>query len=76
MARVLVDSGIWLGLCDSQDQWHDQAKAIVQELSPVKLLLPWPTFYETLSTRFVKKSHQVLSEEMEVAEPDAATQAA
>ncbi len=59
MARVLVDSGFWLGLCDSQDQWHNQAKVVAQELSVFKLLLPWPTFYETLSTWLVKKSHQV-----------------
>ena len=59
MARVLVDSGFWLGLCDSQDQWHNQAKAVAKELSVFKLLLPWPTFYEILSTRFVKKSHQI-----------------
>ena len=41
MARVLVDSGFWLGLCDSQDQWHNQAKAVAQELSVFKLLHSW-----------------------------------
>lgn len=59
MARVLVDSGFWLGLCDPQDQWHGQAKRIAPTLAIHHCLLPWPTLYETLSTRFVKKSKQV-----------------
>ena len=59
MARILIDSGFWLGLCDPHDQWHNQAKAVTQKLTVHHWLLPWPTLYETLSTRFIKKSHQV-----------------
>ena len=59
MARILIDSGFWLGLYDQQDQWHNQAKAVAHKLTFHQWLLPWPTLYETLSTRFVKKSHQV-----------------
>lgn len=59
MARILIDSGFWLGFCDTQDQWHNQAKVIAKEIDVHQFLVPWPTLYETLSTRFVKKQHQV-----------------
>lgn len=54
--RVLVDSGFWLALWDTRDQWHAYARPIVPILSSHQLLLPWPTLYETLCTRFVRRT--------------------
>jgi predicted nucleic acid-binding protein len=56
---VMVDSGFWLGLFDPQDQYHVKAKTVPVELDKVNVVVPWPTLYETLSTRFVRDPRRV-----------------
>jgi predicted nucleic acid-binding protein len=53
---ILVDTGFWIALYDARDQYHQQAKQKVHILEIATLLLPWPSLYETLNTRFVKNS--------------------
>ena len=54
MKHVLADTGVWLALFDGRDQYHNEAQVKAQGLERFRLVLPWPTLYETLRTRFVR----------------------
>src|SRR5271170_2714845 len=41
---------------DRRDPYHDEATAKVELLDVLQLVLPWPTIYETLRTKFVRNS--------------------
>lgn len=56
MKVALIDSGFWFAFYDSTDQYHLQAKELAEYLNNTKILFPWPCLYETLKTKFVKKS--------------------
>lgn len=51
---VVIDSGFWMALCDPRDPYHNQAAGKADYLDMLHVLCPWPTLYETLSTRFLK----------------------
>ncbi len=53
--RVLVDSGFWIALLDERDQHHQQAKTNVGLLRNAVYIVPWPTLYETLNTRLMRR---------------------
>ena len=59
--NVLVDSGFWFALYKPKDQkeQHFQAQKIAEILGNNVVLVPFPSLYEFLNTRFVK---QALSE--------------
>jgi len=56
MQYALADTGIWYGMFDSSDQYHQEARDKAVKLSTLGILLPWPTLYETLRTKFVRNS--------------------
>lgn len=56
MKVVLIDSGFWFAFYDSTDPYHLQAKELAEYLNNTKILFPWSCLYETLKTKFVKKS--------------------
>ncbi len=58
MQRVIADTGVWYALCDARDPMADRAIAddIADRLEHLRVVVPWPTLYETLRTRFVKKA--------------------
>jgi predicted nucleic acid-binding protein len=51
---ALVDTGIWYGVFDNRDQWYQEAASKAEYFDYFKLVIPWPTLYETLRTSFVK----------------------
>jgi predicted nucleic acid-binding protein len=53
---VLVDTGVWYAMFDSRDQHYAEAQDKLELLGLFQLVLPWPTVYETLRTRFVRNS--------------------
>ena len=57
--NIIADSGFWFALFNARDQYHTEAKALESELEFHTLLVPWPTLYEAINTRFTRKSHQV-----------------
>jgi len=62
MNKVLIDTGYWFALFDPKDDLnlYDKAQKILQYLENSKLLVPWPTLYETFNTKFSKKSNLLI----------------
>jgi len=53
--NLLLDSGFWFALYDSRDRYHDEAQILADLLDFHNLVIPWPSLYETLNTRFVRR---------------------
>jgi predicted nucleic acid-binding protein len=56
MLYALVDTGLWYAMFDRRDAYHDEAKDKAEILNAFHIVLPWPTLYETLRTRFVRNA--------------------
>ena len=54
MEYVLADTGVWYAMFDSRDQYYAEAIEKIEYLEIFQIVLPWPTVYETLRTRFVR----------------------
>jgi len=52
--NVLVDTGLWLAMFDPRDPHHAETPPKAARLSALRVLVPWPTVYETLRTRLVR----------------------
>ena len=55
MKYLLFDTCFWFGLLCPQDSDHQKAEQMFKEFvnSEVRILVPYPTLYETLNTEFV-----------------------
>ncbi len=58
---LLIDSGFWCGLYDPKDQHHEQANAVADDIGANRILIPWPTMYEFMNTRFVRQKNGILA---------------
>ena len=56
MEYALADTGLWYAMFDRTDQHHSEAKDKAEVLELFQIVLPWPTLYETLRTKFVRNS--------------------
>jgi predicted nucleic acid-binding protein len=54
--NILADSGFWFGLFYPRDSYHKEACSIEASLAVSNLLIPWPSLYETLNTRLMRRS--------------------
>lgn len=55
LRRLIVDSGVWFAMFARRDGHADKVGDKIQLLGKAgTLVVPWPTMYETLCTRFVK----------------------
>ncbi len=57
MSAICADSGFWIGLYDERDQFHIAAVNHYRNYfgnRPNKLLIPWPTTYEFISSRMTE----------------------
>ncbi len=54
MEYALADTGMWYGIFDSRDQRYNEAQSKVEFFDLFTIVIPWPTVYETLRTRFVR----------------------
>jgi predicted nucleic acid-binding protein len=52
--NILIDTGFWFALFDDTDSKHRSALSIWDEIENSRVLLPWPTLYECVNSRFVK----------------------
>ena len=55
MNNIIVDSGFWFALYDSRDYYHHNANEIAEYLRLGNILIPYPTLYETINTRFSRR---------------------
>lgn len=53
--NIVADTGFWFALYNERDQHHAEALDIERGIEHLNLLIPWPTLYETINTRFVKQ---------------------
>ena len=51
---IVADSGFWIALFDPRDEHHLEAVTLPVDLDAVTVLVPWPSLYETLNSRFLK----------------------
>jgi predicted nucleic acid-binding protein len=55
MKNILVDTGFWYALYNERDSiYHRKAIDMYEYLSLGKILVPYPSLYETINTRFAK----------------------
>lgn len=57
---VLVDTCYWFGLLSESDQHHESALEISELIEDYIIVVPYPTMYEILNTKFVKKKEQLI----------------
>lgn len=72
MASVLVDTGVWLALCDPKDRTVEPEVVddIYERVRVHSIILPWPIAYETLRTRFVRNRIAMARFEQELKSPN------
>ncbi|MGE0087681.1 MAG: hypothetical protein AB7S75_24990 [Desulfococcaceae bacterium] len=54
MEYALADTGVWYAIFDSRDQRYNEAQSKIDLFDFFRIVIPWPTVYETLRTRFVR----------------------
>jgi predicted nucleic acid-binding protein len=71
MSKLLIgDTSFWIGLFFVKDQYHDSSKEIYEKsVDNSQFLIPWPTMYETLRTKFVRNYNAVARLENEFKKP-------
>ena len=67
---ILIDSGFWFSLYNEKDEYHRNALDLVDFLEGNKILIPWPTLYETVNTRFCKNKSTIFGFESFVKNPN------
>ncbi len=55
--NIIVDTGFWYAFYDERDRYHGYADMLIAEIAVHNLIIPWPSLYETLNTRFVKRAN-------------------
>lgn len=55
MNNIIIDTGYWYALFDSRDKYHTDANNLAEYLEIGNILIPYPTLYESLNTRFSKR---------------------
>ena len=72
MAKIiLADTGFWLGLIDTNDQYHEDAQTIAGliEQGEYLVVMPWPCLYETISTTLTRRRQQLILLEQYLSRP-------
>jgi|SRR5580698_8347964 predicted nucleic acid-binding protein len=70
MPYALADTGLWYAMFDPRDQYHAQARGKAEILNTLRIVLPWPTLYETLRTRLVRNAAALARFERFLKTPD------
>jgi predicted nucleic acid-binding protein len=59
MNNILIDTCFWYALYDARDPDHHKANELVNLLELGNLILPYPTLYETINTRFSRNKNWI-----------------
>ncbi len=54
MNNILIDTGFWFGLYNRRDDYYHQANELNEYLSLANIIIPYPSLYEIINTRFSK----------------------
>lgn len=57
MNNIIVDTGFWYALYDQRDQYYEEANELAEYLGMGNIIMPFPTLYEVINTRFTKRSN-------------------
>jgi predicted nucleic acid-binding protein len=58
--KIIADSGYWFALFNERDNYRTEALIIEEEIQMHSLLVPWPTLYEVINTRFIRREHNAI----------------
>lgn len=53
--NVLIDTGFWYAFYNAGDEFHKAAESIMDVLDKHNILIPFPSLYETINTKFSRK---------------------
>ncbi|GAA0734281.1 hypothetical protein GCM10009430_49270 [Aquimarina litoralis] len=56
----LIDSGYWFGLLDKKDPFHQTARVIADLIKDHKIIVPYPSMYEVLNSKFIKDKQRLI----------------
>lgn len=59
MKNVLVDTGFWFALYSNEDEHHARAVEIFANNEGLRFIIPFPSLYEAINTKFVKKKNHL-----------------
>lgn len=59
--NILIDTGFWFAFYDEGDQYHKKAVEMMDSIQKHQILIPYPSLYETINTRFSKKTNWLSS---------------
>ncbi len=54
MNNIMIDTGYWYALFNARDSHHTKANELLYHLDLGTVIVPYPTLYETINTRFTK----------------------
>lgn len=57
--NVLIDTCFWFAYYDPSDNMHQVAVQLMDYLKDKTVLIPYPTLYETINTRFARRNTTV-----------------
>ena len=57
--RIAADTCFWFALFDPSDSYHSEATILAEDLDIHQLVIPWPTLYEALNTRLLRRRHDL-----------------
>ncbi len=68
--NVIADTGFWYALYEPRDPFFDNANEIVKLIENQNVLIPWPSLYETINTRFTKRKDYMQPFEVFINKPN------
>ena len=59
--NIITDTGFWIALYEPRDPFFNSANENIGYVQNQNIILPWPTLYETINTRFSKRKSYMKS---------------
>lgn len=57
--NILTDTGFWIAYFEERDEHHKSAQELSSVIFDYNIILPFPTLYEFLNTRFSRRSKHI-----------------
>lgn len=67
--NVLIDTGFWYAFYDESDELHSKAVEMMPHIEKHRILIPYPSLYETINTRFSRRKEWMNSLKSFIASP-------